>query len=209
MRMRQTNALLLLLDISGYTHWIRHRVGTLEHAEAVITELLEACIDAAGTPLVLNKLEGDALLLWADCADAQPGDVAPAVLARVDAAFARFASTRDALRRARRHCNCAACSNIDALTIKAVLHVGLVLVKQVRQFEELAGEAVILAHRLLKNDVAVDHYVLYTDAFRALLPDDLRLAHALDQRVDGFDEIVVWWRDEVPSQPGPAEARLV
>lgn len=204
--MRQTTAVLLLLDISGYTHWIRHRVGTLEHAEAVITDLLEACIDAAGAPLQLNKLEGDALLLWADCADAQPDAVASTVLALVDAAFARFASTRDALRVARRHCSCAACSNIDALTIKAVLHVGPVLVKQVRQFEELAGESVILAHRLLKNDVAAHHYVLYTEAFHALLPDPPRPAHALKQRVDGFDDIVVWWRDAVPSQPPLAEA---
>jgi hypothetical protein len=196
--MRQTTALLLLLDISCYTHWIRHRVGTLEHAEAVITDLLEACIDAAGAPLVLNKLEGDALLLWGDCAHTDAVELALQVLARVDAAFTRFASTREALRLSRRHCSCAACSNIDALAIKAVLHVGPVLVKQVRQFEELAGEAVILAHRLLKNDVAARQYVLYTDDFRAMLGARIPQPLPLRQHVDGFDEVGIWWHAAPP-----------
>jgi hypothetical protein len=54
------------------------------------------------------------------------------------------------------------------LRLKAVLHEGEVAVKQIRQFEEIAGEAVIMVHRLLKNTVPADEYILMTEGFYQL-----------------------------------------
>ena len=63
MKLRRSH--LILVDISGYTQFIRlHRMSVI-HAEHIITELLECVIDASSHPLILNKLEGDAALFYA------------------------------------------------------------------------------------------------------------------------------------------------
>ena len=56
---------LVLADISGYTRFMRVHTMSLLHAEAIITDLLEAVIDQAEHPLTLSKLEGDAVFLYA------------------------------------------------------------------------------------------------------------------------------------------------
>ena len=48
------------------------------------------------------------------------------------------------------------------------MHQGPAVFKQIRQFDELAGEAVILAHRLLKNTIADSQYILMTEEFFSL-----------------------------------------
>lgn len=189
--MRFEPALLAILDISGYTAFIRQRATTLVHAEEIITELLEASLDGAEAPLRLNKLEGDAALLWVDSGD-DPGARAHAVLARVEAAFAAFDERRMALAGARSHCHCGACANIGALSLKALLHAGDVAHKRVRGLHELAGEPVILIHRLLKNGVGAPRYVLMTDAFRGLLGADMPPLEVATEQPDGFDAQRVW-----------------
>jgi hypothetical protein len=87
-------AFLVLVDISGYTQFIRNHKASLIHAERIITELLECDI-----------------------------------------------------------CVCDACQKVDQLKLKAIVHHGEVAVKKIRGFEELGGEDVILAHRLLKNSI--------------------------------------------------------
>jgi hypothetical protein len=149
--MRLAHAFLVIVDISGYTAFINERQTSLLHAEQIITELMEAVIDRAAHPLTVNKLEGDAALLYGEVA---AGDQAGArdVLAQVKAFFPAFAAclgppARGArqlrVRRLHRH--------RASLQLKAFVHVGELAVKRVRQFEELAGEEVILVHRLLKN----------------------------------------------------------
>ena len=60
---------LILADISGYTSFVTmHRISVL-HAEQIVTELLEAIISQIEAPLILNKLEGDAVFLYARAGD--------------------------------------------------------------------------------------------------------------------------------------------
>jgi hypothetical protein len=198
--MRFEPTLLAILDISGYTAFIRQRATTLVHAEEIITELLEASLDGAEAPLRLNKLEGDAALLWVEPGD-DPGTRAQAVLARIEAAFGAFDERRTALAGARSHCHCGACANIGALSLKALLHYGDIAHKRVRGLHELAGEPVILIHRLLKNGVGAPRYVLMTDAFRELLGADAPPLEAATEHPDGFDPMRVWVRREPLSRP--------
>jgi hypothetical protein len=190
--MRLTNAIVVILDISGYTAFIRHRAVTLAHAEDIVTSLLETVIDRAEHPLTLNKLEGDAALLWCE-AGSDPAAAARSVLAQVEAAFADFAARLQRMKGERSHCSCDACANIGVLELKALVHCGEIALKQVRQFEELAGEPVIVAHRLLKNRVPVRNYLLVTDSFRALagVPGQ---AQSLREDCEGIGEVDVWWR---------------
>jgi hypothetical protein len=148
--MRLTHAILAIFDISGYTAFIRHRTVTLLHAEQIVTDLLESVVERAEHPLLLNKFEGDAALLWT-AVDADPASVARSVLMQARQAFEAFSGRLDLIRGERSHCSCAACANIASLQLKVLLHSGEIAIKQVRQFEELAGEPVIALHRLLKK----------------------------------------------------------
>ncbi len=166
--MRKTEAVLAILDISGYTRFIVERVIALEHAEQIITELIETLIDDAERPFVVNKLEGDAMLLFAET-DGDSAATVGTTWRLVNRAFEQFDRSLARIGQARSHCSCEACANIASLRLKAFLHLGEITVKQVRQFEEIAGEAVILVHRLLKNKVTAREYILATDAYCAQL----------------------------------------
>ena len=55
-----TPVYLLIADISGYTRFVTLHQTSFLHAEEIVTRLMDAVLEAATTPLVLNKLEGDA-----------------------------------------------------------------------------------------------------------------------------------------------------
>lgn len=189
--MRLARVILVIADISGYTRFIRHRAISLLHAEQIVTELLESVIDNAEHPLILNKLQGDAALLYSEVGtDATAA--ATDVLTQVRKFFAGFDARVALVRETRSNCSCDACANVNALQLKAFLHVGEIAIKQVRQFEELAGEDVILAHRLLKNSVPAREYVLLTDDYRKLLRIDLAGATRLEEHAEGIGDVVAW-----------------
>ena len=189
--MRLTRSILAIADISGYTGFIKRREIALLHAEEVINELLLAMLDGAEHPLQLNKLEGDAALMFVETG-LDPGAAARDVMGQIARMFAAFHARIGTLREARRHCSCAACANIGGLTLKAFLHEGEVVVKQLRQFEELAGEDVILIHRLLKNTVPGHEYVLLSDAFHALVSDALPGCAPHEEHAEGLGTYKLW-----------------
>ncbi len=167
MTIQMQNAVIVLADISGYTRFMKLHGKALVHAESIITELLDSIIEHTEHPLTLNKLEGDAALFYA-LTDANPQAVAESALRQVNGFFHAFSARKkeigvDAL------CNCGACTEAVHLNIKAVLNFGGVVVRQVRQFEEISGTSVIIAHRLLKNSVPLHEYVLLTEAFEQAL----------------------------------------
>lgn len=167
--MRLTQTALVIADISGYTGFVHQKDLSIVHAEQIITALLDTVIDRAAHPLTLNKLEGDAALLYAEYEGA-PQPVAADILAQCAAFFGAFEQTRLRLQQDRSGCGCEACRGIERLRLKALLHLGEVAVKQVRQFTELAGKPLILLHRLLKNGVPEREYLLMTDEFAAAAP---------------------------------------
>lgn len=165
--MQMQNAVIVLADISGYTRFMNLHGMALAHAESIITELLDSVIDHTEHPLTLNKLEGDAALFYA-LADVNPKAVAESALRQVNGFFQAFSARKkeidvDGL------CNCGACTEVVHLHIKAVVNFGNVVVRRVRQFEEISGTSVIIAHRLLKNSVPLDEYVLLAEAFEQAL----------------------------------------
>ena len=58
--------ILVLADISGYTHFSRLHFTSLLHAEEIITELMESILQSAEFPLQVGQLEGDAVLLFVE-----------------------------------------------------------------------------------------------------------------------------------------------
>ncbi len=192
--MRICLAYLVVVDISGYTRFITERSLALEHAEQIVTDLLDSVLDQSRHPLILNKLEGDAALMYAeiDPVDAEAGRD---MLAQVRSFFPVFRQRVAALSALRRNCNCDACSNITALGLKAFVHTGEILLKKVRQFDELAGEPVILLHRLMKNSVPTKEYVLLTDATAEHAGLDRSSLAGHDEDVEGMGSHRVWVMD--------------
>ncbi len=155
----------MIADISGYTRYMTANAKTLAHSQTIITELVKAILERVQLPLEIAKLEGDAVFLFCPhIPDALTWMTTRAQLSeKLLEFFKRFG---DKLRELSGsiHCTCDACTHIEKLRLKVVVHHGEVLFHRVMQFNELAGVDVILVHRLLKNSVPADQYLLLTDA---------------------------------------------
>ena len=207
------DAVMLIADISGYTDFIVMKKVSIIHAEEIITELLEAITGSALFPLKLNKIEGDAVFF---CADAQ-GQRGPAVNDVVTQAVKLMAAFVEKQKFLVEHgdggCPCSACRSAGQLGLKVLVHSSEILIKAVAGREELAGEGVILIHRLLKNSVTAKDYLLITGETDALL-ENAPFAHRqeLVEKIDGFGQVkvVAYINREagVPAAKSPPFSRL-
>jgi hypothetical protein len=68
-------------------------------------------------------------------------------------------------------CPCGACQAIINLTLKFVTHYGPVGEMKVGRFVTLSGTDVIVAHRLMKNSIPSNEYMLLTEKLWQHLPD--------------------------------------
>ena len=167
---------IVVLDISGYTRFTRlHRASVL-HAEKIIADLLQAMTKAVDVPLVLNKTEGDALLFYGEAGE-DTAATGREILRQILSCFDIFIAE---LRRLvyGNACICDACLQSNNLRVKAIVHFADTVVRDSNGVTEIAGEGVIVAHRLMKNSLAYDEYVLMS-----------RAAHEFCGAVDEFREI--------------------
>jgi hypothetical protein len=159
--------MLIIADISGYTRYMTANAKTLAHSQTIITELIKAIIDQIKLPLEVAKLEGDAVFLFCRKQNpAQPWPEAKQIIGKNLLALFRMFSEKISELSVSTHCRCHACSRIDSLRLKVVVHSGEALFHRVFNFVELAGVDVIIVHRLLKNSVDADQYLLLTAAAR-------------------------------------------
>ena len=141
---------------------VAHREA-LVHGQTIITELIQAVLREAKLPLIIAKLEGDAVFLYAPL-DPDHFEVAVQdALTKMDRFFAAFQQKQTELVESN-VCSCGGCRNAERLRLKIILHIGTALVHRVGRFTELAGTDVILAHCLLKNSVIEEQYLLLTEA---------------------------------------------
>ncbi len=149
-------ALLFIPDISGFTSFVN--TTEISHARHIIEELLEILIDANEMGLEVSEIEGDAILFYRF----GQAPTAAELLAQVQRMYTRFhAHLR--MYETHRICQCGACSNVNMLTLKFVAHFGEITTKKVKEHSKLFGKDVIVAHRLLKNDIQHHEYSLFTD----------------------------------------------
>jgi len=159
--------LLIIADISGYTRYMTANAKTLAHSQTLIIGLVEAIIHQVEAPLEVAKLEGDAIFLFCR----KPQDTARWQEIRADISrklleFFECFREKLALLGRSNTCTCHACTHLEKLRLKIIVHSGEVLFHRVLQFNELAGTDVIIVHRLLKNTVMADQYLLLTKAAR-------------------------------------------
>jgi uncharacterized protein YndB with AHSA1/START domain len=139
--------LLVLADVSGYTSYL---AGTeLDHAQDVLSDLIDVITGALEPPLELLSVEGDACFL------AAPGTTVGGqqLLDSFDACYFAFRRRVRDIAHAT-SCRCDACSRIPQLDLKFVAHHGQAVRQRVGRQENLTGASVIVVHRLLKNGIA-------------------------------------------------------
>ncbi len=136
----------LIADISGYTGYLAD--VELDHAQDILADLIGAVVTALRPNFRLAKLEGDAAFTYA------PGEQVDGsmLLDTIERCYFGFRRRRRDVRQAT-SCDCAACVRIPDLDLKFVVHHGSAIYQEVAGHQELLGSDVIIAHRLLKNEV--------------------------------------------------------
>jgi len=151
---------LVLADISGYTSFVA--TTEIEHAENVISPLLETIIEKLSELVILVKLEGDAVFAYVP---EEKVSSSSAMLELLDSTYLIF---RDSATDMHEHatCPCKACKAIPSLDLKFFVHHGEYVIQKVAGTIDLLGNDVTLIHRLAKNHVTEstgwNGYVLFT-----------------------------------------------
>jgi hypothetical protein len=180
--------LLIIADISGYTRYMTANAKTLAHSQTIITELVKTIIQVVEVPLEVAKLEGDAVFLFCRKSNGlQPWPESKRIIGEKLLTFFGLFAEKIALLSQSTTCTCQACTHINTLRLKVVVHSGEALFHHVFNFLELAGLDVIIVHRLLKNSVSSDQYLLLTEPAR----QDLEFPAAISwiRGLESYDEI--------------------
>jgi len=192
------SAFFFIADISGYTRYLTE--SELEHAQGILTTLLELLVEHTRPPLVVSELEGDAVFSYGRADNFLLGQTFVEKIERTYIAFRRAIESMVL----NNSCKCRACANIGNLDLKFFVHYGTASLQRVGEHEKLVGSDVIVVHRLLKNHVieqtGIRAYCLYTDA----AVQQLGLGELLSgftehsETYEHLGEVKVWVQDMHP-----------
>lgn len=189
---------LLIADITGYTQYLSD--SELEHAQQILTALLNVLIRKTKPPLVISRLAGDAVISYA----IRERFVAPQTFAEMlEDTYLGFRRQIELMVR-NTTCTCNACRKISSLDLKFFVHYGQFGVQKLDGHDELVGSDVNLIHRLLKNRVTEASglwaYTLFMEpALTALgLADEMFKLIAHREHYDHLGEVRVYIKDMHP-----------
>jgi hypothetical protein len=182
----QNNTILLIADISGFTRFMKYQAISISHSKQIAVKLLKAIMNAAKPPLKVAELEGDAVFFYARANGRTLDKVAAQVkeqLAGLFDAFKRELRSINALRT----CTCNACHQATNLQLKQVVHVGRCEIEKIDKFEKLFGLDVIVVHRMLKNSVQANEYVMMTEPMYNTIGDFFGITP--ERRTESFEGV--------------------
>ena len=156
-------ALIFIPDISGFTKFV-NETG-LQLSRNLIADLLEIIIEANILEMTLAEIQGDAVLFY------RLGNP-PSVQEVVNQCKQIFLDFQNYLKIVERDTGSELGASLSDsnLTLKFVVHYGLLSVTNIRDHIKLMGKEMIIAHRLLKNNIAGDEYVLLSEAYLQTQP---------------------------------------
>jgi len=151
-------SLILIPDISGFTQYMS--ATSIEHSQVNIARLLESIIDSNNLDLSISEIEGDAIL-FNKFNDESTVNI---IVAQIKKMYLSFHRTLKNINE-NNDCQCGACNILHNLSLKFVVHHGKVGSVMVKGYCKLFGSDIIVAHRLLKNQIPLQEYILFTDDF--------------------------------------------
>ena len=199
-------ACFVIADISGYTHFVSG--VELDHAQDIIADIMDTLVKALRPSFRLAKFEGDAAFVYT-LADKVDGSL---LQDSIEAAYFAFRKRLRNIKQAN-SCECQACSRMQSLDVKFVVHHGEFIRQKMSGREELAGRDVILVHRLLKNDVGKTFgpraYALYSDACVRAMGIDAKAQGLVEhaETIEHIGETKCWVSDLEQAWTSENEAR--
>lgn len=160
---------LIISDITGYSKYVHE--SELEHARDSLSALLNLLIHHTQSPLVLSKLEGDAVFSYAPVGGFLQGQ---SLLDMIESTYASFRKALE-LMVLNTTCACRACRNLPNLDLKFFVHFGSFMTQKLGGFTELVGNDVNLVHRLAKNHIKEQTGCKAYAAFTQSVMDALKL----------------------------------
>ncbi|MAZ73067.1 MAG: hypothetical protein CMC70_07945 [Flavobacteriaceae bacterium] len=163
--MKASPALICIPDISGFTEFMRS--VDIEVSSQVIPALLNEIIYSNKLDLKVSEIEGDAVLFF------RKGELPPfkELVDQCKLFYTQFYEKMEVLLKKfkEKHTNI---EFPEILGLKIILHYGAEIgMVQIGNHIKLMGEDVITAHRLLKNDVPIDEYLLISDSLLTLFKE--------------------------------------
>ncbi|MCF0065543.1 DUF2652 domain-containing protein [Dyadobacter chenwenxiniae] len=182
---------VLIVDISGYTRFV-HEADYIQGSR-VMTRLLGVLMETNQLGLRVSEIEGDAILFYLPGRPPLPSILKQQFEAMIDGFWDLTRQMSESVPQASR------------LSIKMVAHYGRIIEFSLKGFRKLYGEAVIEAHRLLKNNVDSNTYILITEILLSFHPDDA----CQDQRVvhmcETYDFGTICYRYLQYKRPGQSD----
>lgn len=154
--MADNNSTILIPDISGFTEFMT--TTELSHASHALHYLIDAILKAVGEEYEVSEIEGDAVLLIKKGPPPSKKEIQDTCLK----IFNAFHYQRKWMQQ-HTICPCGACVAIINLTLKFVVHHGPLAEIKVGRFVKQSGTEMIVAHRLLKNSINNNEYLLLTE----------------------------------------------
>ncbi len=189
------NATLFIPDISGFTHFVKHTEQV--HSRHIIRELLELIIEKGKRSFKVAEIEGDAVFFYHEGLTYPAADLTNIVRSTYQAFHDHLSQYES-----KRICDCGACRSANDLSLKFVVHSGDIELLHVADTSKPFGEPVIAVHRLLKNDIPLREYILYSCVY--LNNQNFDVPHAgtmqysdLGKLEYKYQDISTWW--EKPS----------
>jgi hypothetical protein len=158
------DSLLLIPDISGFTDFVNRTEIT--HSQHIISELLEIIIRNQSIGMEVAEVEGDAVLFYKE--DSQVN--IRSILHQSEQMFLKFHRHLMEYER-NRICNCGACSSASQLSLKFIVHSAEIGFTTVNNNKKPFGPGLVLIHRLLKNKINLQEYILFTENLYPAITD--------------------------------------
>lgn len=173
-------ALIYIPDINGFTSYISKT--DIRVAKRVIPALLETIIEQNELNLRLVEIQGDAILFYRIGEPPSPYEM----VSQSKRIFSAFTEKLEALSYKLPD---DALSLPERLGIKIVSHYGKIAITKILGNMRLIGEDVIIAHRLLKNSISADEYLLMTEQYTQRFDEEeLEKVFAFGELMHGQDE---------------------
>jgi hypothetical protein len=147
-------ALIFIPDISGFTEFLNN--VNLQESKHLIHALLEVIIDPNCIGLRVGEIEGDAIIFYQL---GIPPNIS-AIECQTKKTFGEFQRVISDFEN-----RYPELSGLSSLTLKFICHYGELTTTQVKDVTKLIGSDLILSHRLLKNNIESNEYLLLSDKY--------------------------------------------
>jgi len=151
-----TEALIIIPDITGFTRFMTET--NIEFSKKIIPPLLREIISSNKLDLHIAEIEGDAILFFRH----DPLPLFKDLIEQCKIFHSQFKNTFEELK-SKYNKNFQKLYPNHELGLKIIAHFGEVVLSNIEGKNQLMGEAVITAHKLLKNAIMLKEYLLLSD----------------------------------------------